>query len=134
MGGRDYTQHGRGVRPAALLCALGTLVAALFLCAPRAAGDSPAGRAAARGHAAAHPVGAAAAAADAAHVCPYEPPGCSAFSHQTPGVLPVPPPVVAAPGAGGAPRVVPAGAPGGRVPVEPQARGPDLHVLQVLRT
>ncbi|MEV7614574.1 hypothetical protein [Streptomyces sp. NPDC089799] len=138
MGGRSDTQRGRGVRRAALLCALGTLVGALFLCARPGGGTVPAS-----GPAGPHPrpltvravapVPVPAHWAHASYVCPYDLPACAPFSHVTPGLVPVPPPAVAAPGAEppppGAVRAV-----GAVRPVQPPARAPDLHVLQVLRT
>ncbi|MFG2296561.1 hypothetical protein [Streptomyces sp. NPDC048603] len=156
MGGRSHTQRGRGVRRAALLCALGTLVGALFLCA-RTGGGEAADRLVAHGVAGAAsgpasgalpgPPGVRAAApvtgpgpgpvpahrAHASYVCPYDLPACSPFSHVTPGLVPVPPPAVATHGAEPAP-VAAVRAAGAARPVQPPARAPDLHVLQVLRT
>lgn len=105
----------------------------MFLCARPAAGTGHAGYAgyAATGHAAAaHPPGAA---QRVFCVSPHDLPGCSPLSHVTPGVLPPPPPAVAM--AGGAAAAAARGSGEGRVrPPSALARGPDLHVLQVLRT
>ncbi|MFD9521383.1 hypothetical protein [Streptomyces sp. NPDC059979] len=66
-------------------------------------------------------------------VSPHDRPGCSSLAHVTPGVLPVPPPAVTV--AGGEPSPAADATGTGRVrPPEPQARAPDLHALQVLRT
>ncbi|MEV8531249.1 hypothetical protein [Streptomyces sp. NPDC051211] len=127
MGGRQHTQRGRRLRRAALLCALGPLVAALFLCARTGGGDAAVRvQAAAPGVPAGH-------APHAAFVCPYDLPACSPFSHVTPGVLPAPPPAVTAPGAE-PPPPRPTRSAGAVRPPQPAARAPDLHVLQVLRT
>ncbi|WP_420080972.1 hypothetical protein ACN6AT_25360 [Streptomyces sp. JL4002] len=126
MGGREYTQRGRrgrsALRRAALLSVLGVLAGALFLCAR--SGEP---------HTASEDVRAHGAAAHAVCVSPYDLPGCSPRAHLPPAVLPVPPPAVTV--AGGAPPAVAPVAGAGRVrPPGPQARAPDLHVLQVLRT
>ncbi|QES50407.1 hypothetical protein DEJ50_23880 [Streptomyces venezuelae] len=131
------------MRRAALLCAFGTLVAALYLCARAGGGEGlpgvhPVGPGSGPGPAVAHsalphapdrtvPLG------YPAYVCPYDLPRCSPFSHVTPGVLPVPPPAVTAPRA--EPPAARVAASAGAVrPPQPAARPPDLHVLQVLRT
>ncbi|MEV7415805.1 hypothetical protein [Streptomyces sp. NPDC089919] len=138
MGGGQDTGQGRDTRPVALLCALGTLLAALFLCAAAGSGAAPGagyGTAEAPGVQTAaavhHPHSRAA--MQAAYLCPYELPGCSPFSHLTPGVLTTPPPVAPLP-ALPVPAAGPARRPGPRLPAGPPARAPDLHVLQVLRT
>ncbi|MFI8099713.1 hypothetical protein [Streptomyces sp. NPDC086023] len=126
MGGGQHIRHGRTRRHVALLCALGTLLAALFLCTGTGSSGPvrDPGGAVARHAAEAH---------RAAYVCPYDLPGCSPFSHLTPGVLTAPPPAAALPAV-----VPPPAGPdlpaGRRLPPEPSARAPDLHVLQVLRT
>ncbi|MER7761389.1 hypothetical protein [Streptomyces sp. NPDC097619] len=150
MGGRHHFGHGRVARPVALVCALGTLVAALMLCV-RPAGGHPAGtvpaasavrasaaRTATGPDAAAPPAHRAPvahrapAAGHAAYSCPDGMPGCSRLGHRTPGILTVPPPGSPGPEL---PVLVPRSRPEGRaLPVQPPARAPDLHVLQVLRT
>ncbi|MGW6708992.1 hypothetical protein ACWGDE_29445 [Streptomyces sp. NPDC054956] len=107
--------------------AFGVLAAAVFLCARPAAGQVD-GQAV--GHPAAHAPG-------AAHVvceAPHDLPGCSALSHVTPGVLPVPPSAALLVDSGSAgPARLPARAGAARLP-RALARGPDLYALQVLRT
>ncbi|MET9466305.1 hypothetical protein ABZY44_16170 [Streptomyces sp. NPDC006544] len=118
--------------------AFGVLAGAVFLCARPgtqhvAAGHAAAGHAAAGHPAARHAAGPAGSAASVFCVSPHDLPGCSPFSHVTPGVLPGPPPAAAP--AGGEP--VPAGRPahaGRQQPLEALARGPDLYALRVLRT
>ncbi|MFD8893322.1 hypothetical protein [Streptomyces sp. NPDC059566] len=135
MGGRQYTRSGRrgrpGLRRAVLLTVFGVLAGALLLCAR--SGEShvppppPAGAqtdAQAQGHGSAHVV---------VCVSPYDLPGCSPLARVTPGVLPVPPPVVAVAG-GELPSTAPPAAPGPIRTAGPPARAPDLHALQVLRT
>lgn len=128
MGGRQYTQRGRQGRPrlrravlpavfGALAGALvGVLVGVLFLCArPGESHPAPDVR------------------AHAVCVSPYDLPGCSPLAHAVPGVPPVQPPAVVLAGGDVADGARAGGA--GRIrPPEPFARGPDLHVLQVLRT
>ncbi|MET9883770.1 hypothetical protein ABZZ20_11605 [Streptomyces sp. NPDC006430] len=142
MGGWEHTRHGRTgrhfPRRAVITIALSVLVAALFLCvrpgephaATTATGASAttatAAAAAAYGHG--YPQG-----ARAVCVSHDELPGCSPFSHVTPGVMPAPPPAV--PVAGSLPDPVAQAA--GGAPARPHgalARAPDLHALQVLRT
>ncbi|WP_371615606.1 hypothetical protein [Streptomyces sp. NBC_00454] len=144
MGGRKHGERGRQRRPlprrAVLLMAFGMLAGAVFLCARPAAGTGHAateyaatGRAATAhttAHTAAHRPGAA---QRVFCVSPHDLPGCSPLSHVTPGVLPPPPPAVAT--AGGAAATAARVSGEGRVrPPAALARGPDLHVLQVLRT
>ncbi|OEJ31776.1 hypothetical protein [Streptomyces subrutilus] len=136
MGGRQHTRGGRHTRPGlpravlppavrVLAGALACVVVGMLLFCARP-GESPAPadvRARAQGHGPAHAV------------CgpPYDPPGCSALAHVTPGLLPVPPPAVVVAG-GEPPPVAAAGGPGRiRAPLA-LARAPDLHALQVLRT
>ncbi|MBT2468554.1 hypothetical protein J7E97_11860 [Streptomyces sp. ISL-66] len=147
-------------RRAVLLLAFGMLAGAVFLCARPGTGHAAPGHARAGharaghaapglaaaeypaaghltlGHPAAEHVAGRTGSAEAAYVfcvSPHELPGCSPFSHVTPGVLPVPPPAVAV--AGGEP--VPGGRtarPGRQRPPSALARGPDLYALRVLRT
>ncbi|MFJ1600709.1 hypothetical protein [Streptomyces sp. NPDC088261] len=120
----------------ALLSAVATLFAALFVCLGAVngpAGDSARGTGWESHHRAAapftpvnEPV--------ARYSCPYDGNDCGYFPHLSPAVLTVPPP--AAPPAAGVPhaQVEPA-APDSRLPRPgARARAPDLHVLQVLRT
>lgn len=149
MGGRKHAERGCRRRPvprrAVLLVAFGVLAGALFLCARPGTEHAAAGLAAARypfaghpfaGQAGAGPAAGRAGSAEPAYVfcaSPHDLPGCSPFSHVTPGVLPVPPPAVAV--AGGEP--VPAGRTahtGRQRPPSALARGPDLYALRVLRT
>ncbi|WP_159062075.1 hypothetical protein [Streptomyces sp. WM6368] len=143
MGGRQYTRSGRrgrpGLRRAVLLTVFGVLAGALLLCArsgeshvppPPPAGAQTAAQVAAQvaaqaqGHGSAHVV---------VCVSPYDLPGCSPLARVIPGVLPVPPPVVAVAG-GELPSTAPPAAPGPIRTAGPPARAPDLHALQVLRT
>ncbi|MEW2417943.1 hypothetical protein AB0953_30150 [Streptomyces sp. NPDC046866] len=65
---------------------------------------------------------------------PGELPGCSPFSHVTPGVLPAPPPALPVTAAAGGPVARPADGAGRLRPDDAPARAPDLHALQVLRS
>ncbi|WP_438314721.1 hypothetical protein ACSHWO_23910 [Streptomyces sp. HUAS TT3] len=138
MGGREHTRHGRIgrhlPRRALITVALSVLLGALLLCtrpgephAVTAAGAAAPSRAVLAGHV--HPP------APAHAVCASHDglPGCSPFSHVTPGVLPAPPPAVPVAAAVAAPvaRVADAGR---ARPHGTLARAPDLHALQVLRT
>ncbi|MEU5810179.1 hypothetical protein [Streptomyces sp. NPDC047718] len=138
MGGREHTRHGRIgrhlPRRALIAVALSVLLGALLLCvrpgephAVTAAGAGAPSGAVLAGHV--HPP------APAHAVCASHDglPGCSPFSHVTPGVLPAPPPAVPVAAAVAAPvaRVADAGR---ARPHGTLARAPDLHALQVLRT
>ncbi|OEJ96508.1 hypothetical protein J116_020690 [Streptomyces thermolilacinus SPC6] len=142
------TRPARIVRPMALLSAVATLLAALYLC------SGPAGHSAGLGahsgqdgaavSAAGHPSARAAVVADplpfdpaavvwSRFVCPYDDRDCGLSPPLNPAVLTVPPmdPPLYADGLaplGPAPGAVRAD--GTRAP----PRAPDLHVLQVLRT
>lgn len=112
----------------ALVSAMATLLAALFLCLTAGGGASP-DPAAPRAHHALVAGGA------AQYSCPDDRGDCGLFPHADPAVLTAPPPLDA-PAPGGAhtvraATVLPPGAPvrGGARP-----RAPDLHVLQVLRS
>ncbi|WP_326612470.1 hypothetical protein OIE62_13545 [Streptomyces scopuliridis] len=147
MGG-SRPGHIRITRPTALLSAVVTLFAALFLCLGTDPGgtedhhpDGPVTATAANGTAYSPAAGTtvrakaeAKAEAEARYTCPYDKGDCGLFPHQSPAVLTVPPP--ATPLAGD---VLPAHLeppyPTGQVPRSGAlARAPDLHVLQVLRT
>lgn len=143
------TRPARIVRPMALLSAVATLLAALYLC------TGPAGHSAGLG---AHPGGGGGAAYAAGHAtpagaaavadplpsdpagavwsrfgCPYEDRECGLFPPLNPAVLTVPPPDPPLYADGLAPL---GPAPGAVRPDGTRAppRAPDLHVLQVLRT
>ncbi|WP_424214042.1 hypothetical protein ACN20G_19290 [Streptomyces sp. BI20] len=139
MGGRPYTRGARRGRPVALACAVVALFAALLLCARP--GTTPGvGPALGAGAApfAAGPIttlhgGHDAGRGRAAFLCPDGGAGCSPLAHVTAGVLPAPPPGGVL-GPAPAVRLVPAAAPRPPSPARPRARGPDLHVLQVLRS
>ncbi|QXE37211.1 hypothetical protein KQY30_26335 [Streptomyces sp. GMY02] len=145
--------HIRSTRPTALVSAVATLYAALFIClAPGAGSAVDPGRGTAGGHgrngspaavSTAAKTGAGSSAgragtvrhhAEARFTCPYDGGDCGLFAHHSPAVLTVPPP--APPLAAGVqlqPRALPY--PTGQAPRSgAHARAPDLHVLQVLRT
>ncbi|MCB5170037.1 hypothetical protein LG634_35195 [Streptomyces bambusae] len=134
MGGRDHFGRRRVTRPAALVCALGALVAALLLCGGPFGGHAGGAlrTAAAAPHHSPAGYGPGRAAADRpVYECPDGMPGCSGRVHGTPAVLTVPPPAAEAPGV---PVLAPRPRAAGRaLPPQPPARAPDLHVLQVLR-
>jgi hypothetical protein len=122
----------------ALLSAMATLFAALFLClGPHESHrqDGAATAVAAPWDAAGTEAGIEAGAeSEAEYSCPYDKGDCGLFSHLSPAVLTVPPPAdplaaeVQLPHPG-----LPCTA--GRMPrPAAAARAPDLHVLQVLRT
>ncbi|MFF3693724.1 MULTISPECIES: hypothetical protein [unclassified Streptomyces] len=118
MGGVRLT---RITRPVALLSAMATLLAALFICL------ASGGEHRARHH---NPPASGA----AAYICPTEQGDCGLFPRDVPAVLTAPPLDAPAPAAvqdvhAAAPRA-------GAVSAWPGARprAPDLHVLQVLRT
>ncbi|NXY98971.1 hypothetical protein HYE82_32240 [Streptomyces sp. BR123] len=157
MGGREHTRHGRIghighigrhlSRRALIAVALSVLLGALLLCvrpgephavtaaagASHAAGATPAPAAPVlHGHGYGRSQ-APYAAARVVCVSHDDLPGCSPFSHVTPGVLPAPPPAV--PVAAAAADPVARVADAGRArPHGTLARAPDLHALQVLRT
>ncbi|GAA0610304.1 hypothetical protein GCM10010394_45270 [Streptomyces crystallinus] len=111
----------------ALVSAMATLLAALFLCLT-AGGGASADPVVPRVH---HGVAMSGA---AQYSCPYDRGDCGLFPHADPAVLTAPPLDSPAPGgahAAWAAAAPPLGAPvrGGAAP-----RAPDLHVLQVLRT
>ncbi|MFE6227724.1 MULTISPECIES: hypothetical protein [unclassified Streptomyces] len=144
MGALRLERPYRHARPMALVSAVATLLAALFVCL----GSGPGGPDAHPGHggaaaASARPAVAASPGPAAtpvpgpgrsAYVCPYDRGDCSLFPSLSPAVLSAPPldpplhaedrlprvDALAGDGAAGAPGVRP--------------RAPDLHVLQVLRT
>ncbi|MFD8010579.1 hypothetical protein [Streptomyces sp. NPDC058955] len=140
MGALRLERPYRHARPMALVSAVATLLAALFVCL----GSGPGGPSGHPGHvraAAAVPAASPGPAATpvpgpgrAAYVCPYDRGDCSLFPSLSPAVLSAPPldpplhtedrlprvDALAGDGAAGGPGVRP--------------RAPDLHVLQVLRT
>ncbi|WP_455361850.1 hypothetical protein [Streptomyces sp. SYSU K21746] len=135
MGGSRHRRRERIRRPAALLCAAVTLLAGLFLCLsagdPHRGGDPGTGAAAGTGTP--HAASSTTARASAEYTCPFDRSDCGTFSHLAPAVLTVPPPAapvtVADVQYGGLLRDAAAVRATGA-----QARAPDLHVLQVLRT
>jgi len=135
MGGSRHLRPGRIRRPAALQCALATLLAALFLCLSagevHSGGTAPGKPHLSVGHAAY--TAAYTAGYTAEYTCPYDRSGCGPFSHTTPAVLTAPPPAAPVAAAelphGELPRAVGDVRAAGALP-----RAPDLHVLQVLRT
>lgn len=137
MGALRLERPYRHARPMALVSAVATLLAALFVCL----GSGPSGPGGHPGHeraAAPAPVGPAATPVPgtgrAAYVCPYDRGGCSLFPALSPAVLSAPPLDPPLHTEDRLPRVdALAGEGAGRDPgVRPRA--PDLHVLQVLRT
>ncbi|MEU6863609.1 hypothetical protein ABZ924_10090 [Streptomyces sp. NPDC046876] len=121
------------------LSALSVLLGALLLLCARPGEAHAVAAAAVRGPAAAAPAVDHAASRTPAGphaVCaaPGELPGCSPFSHVTPGVLPAPPPAVPVTGAAGSPVARPADGAGPLRAHDAPARAPDLHALQVLRS
>ncbi|MEU7553899.1 hypothetical protein AB0B01_16395 [Streptomyces sp. NPDC044571] len=132
MRGGEHTRRGRNRRPAArravTAVVLSVLLGALFLCLRPGEPHQTVAQTDAQ-IARTDP-------ADPTRVVCVSPdglPGCSPFSHVTPGVLPVPPPAVTVPGAAAAP-VRRAADPRPVRPHAALARPPDLHALQVLRT
>ncbi|MCZ0979425.1 hypothetical protein O1L60_10865 [Streptomyces diastatochromogenes] len=111
----------------ALVSAVATLLAALFLCL----GTGPDGE---RAH---HPEGPAKATAFAAvtgeYTCPYDRGGCSLFPSLSPRCS-ARPCSTPAPRGGRAPRLAPPAGEGPARRSDARPRAPDLHVLQVLRT
>ncbi|MFJ3611208.1 hypothetical protein [Streptomyces hydrogenans] len=140
MGALRLERPYRHARPMALVSAVATLLAALFVCL----GSGPAGPGGHTGHAraaAAAPAASPGPAATpvpgtgaAAYVCPYDRGDCSLFPSLSPAVLSAPPLDPPLHTEDRLPRVdALAGDGAGRDPgVRPRA--PDLHVLQVLRT
>ncbi|RDG35780.1 hypothetical protein [Streptomyces corynorhini] len=130
MGG-SRRGHIRNARPTALLSAVATLFAALFVClSPGPAAPGPGAQGphhAERSATAVEPV-------HTAYVCPYGKGDCGLRPHLGQAVLTVPPPAAPLPGG---PRIsyLEPEHPGYRVACSGvRARAPDLHVLQVLRT
>ncbi|MEV7864978.1 hypothetical protein AB0P17_02485 [Streptomyces sp. NPDC088124] len=140
MGGqpRGRIGHIRTTRPTALLSAVATLLAALFVCLGTDPGGPPAHHRDAVATAVAGPSPAGAAepprAGDSQYVCPYRHGDCGLFPHLSAAVLTVPPPA-AEPVVGAQHPYLEPPRPTGRAPRSGAlARAPDLHVLQVLRT
>ncbi|MEU2503689.1 hypothetical protein ABZ621_03160 [Streptomyces sp. NPDC007863] len=137
MGALRLERPYRHARPMALVSAVATLLAALFVCL----GSGPSGPGGHPGHeraAAPASVGPTATPVPgtgrAAYVCPYDRGDCSLFPALSPAVLSAPPLDPPLHTEDRLPRVdALAGEGAGRDPgVRPRA--PDLHVLQVLRT
>ncbi|MFI6053578.1 hypothetical protein ACIBCO_26265 [Streptomyces violascens] len=132
MGGVRLT---RITRPVALLSAMATLLAALFICLAAGGGENPAHLPQALDfvRAGGTPIGPSAD-GPAQYVCPYGQGDCGLVPHTGPAVLTTAPTDAPAPAAVHAVRPVTPGA--GTVPVRfgPRPRAPDLYVLQVLRT
>lgn len=147
MGGR---RHIRDARPTALLSAVVTLLAALYVClGPADTHGTPSSAVrAAQGAAAQHTappaspgitlrtdVEAAGPAAAAEYTCPYDRSNCRFIPHLSPAVLTAPHPAdpLGTDDVGPAHLALPSHT--GRVPRSGASpRAPDLHVLQVLRT
>jgi hypothetical protein len=108
----------------ALLSAMATLLAALFICAMTEDPAPPGGGT----------VISLAGTADARYDCPYDRGHCALFEQVSTAVLTVPPPTAPLAADTGPTHLGHAHA-GGRMPRSgTHARAPDLHVLQVLRT
>ncbi|WP_406057825.1 hypothetical protein OG462_14360 [Streptomyces sp. NBC_01077] len=113
------------------MSAVATLLAALFFCL----GTGPE-----QHHEAGTPSSsrathtAAASAAVAEYICPYDRGGCSLFPSLSPAVLSAPPLDPPLHAADGLPRFEPPSGDGPARRSGAQPRAPDLHVLQVLRT
>ncbi|MFD9793952.1 hypothetical protein ACFWXK_23735 [Streptomyces sp. NPDC059070] len=110
----------------ALLSAMATLLAALFLCLT-AGGEASADPGPRVHHTTA--VGGA-----AQYSCPYDRGDCGLFPHADPAVLTAPPLDTPAPGAAHAAWAAAVAPPAAPVRSGVRPRAPDLHVLQVLRT
>lgn len=108
----------------ALLSAVATLLAALFICS---ATDAPAPR---RGGSVVSLAGA----PDARYDCPYDRGHCTLFPRMGTAVLTVQPPTAPLAADSGSPHLEHAHAGGRALRSGTRARAPDLHVLQVLRT
>ncbi|MGW7053405.1 hypothetical protein [Streptomyces sp. NPDC054887] len=118
-------------RPMALLSAVATLLAALFVCLaispePREGHGTGATGSAATVTAAPQARG------GPAYVCPYDSQHCGVFPHLSPAVLTVPPP--ATPAAAEPQPFAPPAAVGPARGSGILARAPGRHVLQVMRT
>ncbi|MGW6396315.1 hypothetical protein ACWFR1_38775 [Streptomyces sp. NPDC055103] len=115
----------------ALVSAVATLLAALFVCLGTGPGTDPHHEAAAS---ATHGARTSAVAAVGEYVCPYDRGGCSLVPSLSPAVLSAPPLDPPLHAEDRLPRLDP---PSGDSPARRsgiRARAPDLHVLQVLRT
>ncbi|MHC5700740.1 hypothetical protein OTC26_004635 [Streptomyces tirandamycinicus] len=149
MGGMRNARTAHAARPTALLSAVATLLAALFVCL----GQADTGPGAARDHgthrgnggsavssspAGGHTVGTTRTVAPAesatAYSCPYDRGDCAIYPHLGPAVLTAQT-QDAPPAAAGLPRgAVPDRVAGGPPRTGALPRAPDLHALQVLRT
>uniref|UniRef100_A0AAU2VAN7 DUF2946 domain-containing protein n=1 Tax=Streptomyces sp. NBC_00003 TaxID=2903608 RepID=A0AAU2VAN7_9ACTN len=132
MGGVRLT---RITRPVALLSAMATLLAALFICLAAGGGEHPARLPQALNfvRAGGTPIGPLAD-GPAQYTCPYDQGDCGLFPHTVPAVLTTPPMDTPAPAAVHDVRPVTPRAGAAPVRFRARPRAPDLHVLQVLRT
>ncbi|MFD8975853.1 MULTISPECIES: hypothetical protein [unclassified Streptomyces] len=112
----------------ALVSAVATLLAALFVCLGSGPGPDP------HHEAVPETYGARASTVVAEYICPYERGGCSLVPSLSPAVLSAPPLDPPLHAEGRLPRLDPPSGdgPARRSGIRPRA--PDLHVLQVLRT
>lgn len=117
----------------ALVSAVATLLAALFVCLGTGPGPDPHHEAAPETYGGAR-ASAVAVSAVAEYICPYDRGGCSLVPSLSPAVLSAPPLDPPLHAEGRLPRLDPPSGdgPARRSGVRPRA--PDLHVLQVLRT
>ncbi|GGT25737.1 hypothetical protein GCM10014713_18440 [Streptomyces purpureus] len=135
MGGLRLRRISDTARPMALLSAMATLLAALFVClgAAHAAEARDHHRAVAPSPAlTASPTRPAP--PTSSYLCPYDRGDCGLFPSLSAAVLTAPPLDPPLPAAAGLPRLAPPSAGGGAHRPGPPTRAPDLHVLQVLRT
>ncbi|QES22581.1 hypothetical protein DEJ46_28635 [Streptomyces venezuelae] len=128
MGAPRLVRLFRHARPMALVSAVATLLAALFVCLGPGPGTDPHHPAAPRAE------GPRVSAAAAEYICPYDRGGCSLVPSLSPAVLSAPPLDPPLQAEGRLPRLDPPSdsGPARRSGIRPRA--PDLHVLQVLRT
>ncbi|MFF8274956.1 hypothetical protein ACF05T_02385 [Streptomyces lateritius] len=131
MGGTPLVRPFWRARPMALVSAVATLLAALFVCL--GAGDAATHDMAGRAAHAAHTTATVTVVADE-YVCPYDRGDCSLFPSLGPAVLTAPPLDPPPHAEGRLPRLAPSYETGWAPRPGAQPRAPDLHVLQVLRT
>ncbi|GHG16385.1 hypothetical protein ACFFSH_33610 [Streptomyces filamentosus] len=138
MGALRLERPYQHARPLALVSAVATLLAALFVCL----GGGPGGSGGHPGHgggsatALTAPAGPAATPVSepAAYVCPYDRGDCSLFPSLSPAVLSAPPLDPPLHAEGRPPRGDARAGEGATGDPGTRPRAPDLHVLQVLRT
>ncbi|QPK45166.1 hypothetical protein H4W23_11320 [Streptomyces gardneri] len=128
MGATRLVRLFRHARPMALVSAVATLLAALFVCLGPGPGTDPHHMAAPENQ------GPRTSAVVAEYICPYDRGGCSLVPSLSPAVLSAPPLDPPLHAEGRLPRLDPPSGdgPARRSGIRPRA--PDLHVLQVLRT